>query len=727
MTLRTSNKGIPEKLPPLRQDITIQFNDFDKQHKPYWMIHDPGRNKFFIIGWPEYEILQSWSLGNAQLILEAVNSKTTLEIEMQDIESVYSFLKQNYLLKQSGYEISKTANEQRLFKDDSKISWLIGHYLFFKIPLVHPDKFLTKTKKIGELVFNRYTAYIMLVLAVIAIYQIDMQWDAFIHSFPTVLSWRGLLLYFIAFSGTKLIHELGHAYMCKRYGVPIPSLGVAFLVFWPVLYTDTTLSWRLNNHQRLQIALAGLWVESYVVIIAALVWCNVSNETIQTICFLIITVNFVASLLINASPFMRFDGYFILSDLLHMPNLQPRAFSLTRWQIRRWLFDWPDPAPEKFSPKMHYFLVAYSLFTWIYRLTLYIGIALLVYHFAFKLIGILLFFIEVQYFILAPFINEAKFYYHHKDKFTFNRHTIVTLIVTIFGLLLFSLPVKESINLPATLSYPHQFIYAPEEGILLNKLPSPGTRIAKDKVIVDLSSPTLNNSMRILTLEYKKKLAELRRSAINKKYVSEKNIILSDISSQQSEYKKLYAQYQKLHIRAPFDGVIIEVSSELKPGEVVQKGQWLGDFVKLQDPSIEAFVPQIDFQKINVGNKGHFYPQDIGQAKFGVKVVSVETLNMKYLNCFFSSEIEKNKNPEIAVDTPCYHASDFGGDIPTLPSDEGNLVPVDSTYRVVLVPDKSPKLNVVEAGTVVLETKRSSYAYRVFYTIKKLLVQESEL
>src|SRR6185295_12411710 len=153
--------------------------------------------------------------------------------------------------------------------------------------------------------------YVMMVLGVFALYQVGTRWDDFTHSFPSLLTLQGLAYYFVVFTGAKLIHELGHAYMAKRFGVPVPTLGVAFLVFWPVLYTDTTLSWHLNSKQRLRISFAGIWVETYVIILAALIWCATNNTVLQTICFITITVNWVASLLINASPFMRFDGYFI--------------------------------------------------------------------------------------------------------------------------------------------------------------------------------------------------------------------------------------------------------------------------------------------------------------------------------------------------------------------------------------------------------------------------------
>src|SRR5581483_669498 len=202
---------------------------------------------------------------------------------------------------------------------------------------------------------------------------IGLRWDEFTHTFSTIFNWQGLFLYFIAFTIAKLFHELGHAYMCKQYGVSVPTMGVAFLVFWPVLYTDTTLSWSLPSYQRLRITFAGMWVETYVTIIAALMWANVHSVTIQMVCYVTVAINWVSTLLINMSPFMRFDGYYALSDILKVPNLQNRSFELARWQIRNWLFGFEEPTPEFFSPRMHKILIIYALITWFYRLVIYFG------------------------------------------------------------------------------------------------------------------------------------------------------------------------------------------------------------------------------------------------------------------------------------------------------------------------------------------------------------------
>lgn len=468
-----------------------------------------------------------------------------------------------------------------------------------------------------------------------------------------------------------------------------------------------------------------MWVETYVTIIAALIWCNTSNLTLQSICYVTITINWLSSLLINVSPFMRFDGYYVLADLLKMPNLQSRAFALARWQIRRWLFHWDDPPPENFSPRMHYFLVIYSILTWLYRLTLYLGIAVLVYHFFIKIVGIVLFIIEIHYFILGPLFKELQTWVQLKDRFSFNIRTKISIAAGTAMLLLVFLPINETIKLPATLSYMHQFLIAPEEGILASQPPGVGQTIKANQPIIEISSPYLNYALERMKLEYQKKVAEYRRSSINPQFAPQHSILLSDINSQQAEYQKLLALKNKLVLTIPFNGIVIEVSDDLKLGRTVLKDEWLGDVVNPNQVQVEAYVSQSDIKRISDGLKGYFYPHDLSQPALPVTVKSTEIINANHLNCSYSNELKQNKKESSVIETPCYNASDFGGQIATFVSEEGQYVPVDSVYRVLLTVKKPVKLDEILRGTVVLETDSRSYVSKLAYKIKRIWIEET--
>src|SRR5688572_27094768 len=118
--MNTENpNSLPEKLPELRKGLNITFSDYDLDGKPQWLIYDSGRNKFFVIGWSEYELLKRWDLYSPEKLVEAVNNETKLHVELADVENLLKFLKYNYLVQQSGHQIYKDAKTQKIFKDEN--------------------------------------------------------------------------------------------------------------------------------------------------------------------------------------------------------------------------------------------------------------------------------------------------------------------------------------------------------------------------------------------------------------------------------------------------------------------------------------------------------------------------------------------------------------------------------------------------------------------------------
>jgi putative peptide zinc metalloprotease protein len=174
-------------------------------------------------------------------------------------------------------------------------------------------------------------------------------------------------------------------------------------------YTDTNDTWRLTSRwQRLLVASAGILTELVIAAWATLAWAFLPDGALRSAAFVLATTSWVATLAINASPFMRFDGYFILSDFLELPNLHERSFALARWRLREWLFDLGEEKPEHFSRRRETGLILFAWAVWIYRLVVFLGIAVLVYHFFIKIVGIFLFMVEIIWFIALPIRHELQ-------------------------------------------------------------------------------------------------------------------------------------------------------------------------------------------------------------------------------------------------------------------------------------------------------------------------------
>ncbi len=153
------------------------------------------------------------------------------------------------------------------------IAWLVHNYLFIRIPIIQPDKFLTAALPYFRFIFTRKFFSVVMVLFFISVYLISREFGQFITTFFDFFDFEGFLLYALAIGFVKILHEMGHGFCAKYYGLPVNSMGLAFIVLFPILYTDTTHSWRLTKRvPKLKIAAAGMIVEFMVAIVATIIW-----------------------------------------------------------------------------------------------------------------------------------------------------------------------------------------------------------------------------------------------------------------------------------------------------------------------------------------------------------------------------------------------------------------------------------------------------------------------
>ncbi len=386
-------------------------------------------------------MLSRWHLADGRAIAQSINEETPLQIDEEMVRSFLTFLARTNLLRLRGGQAIENFMTQVASKHRNWIMWLLHNYLFIRIPLVRPDRFLDATLPAVNRMLGRRFQSLMTLFAVIALALVLRQWDGFIATFLYFFSWEGLVYYGAAMIFAKILHELGHAYTAKRYGCRVPSMGVAFLVLWPVLYTDTSDAWKLpSQRQRLLIGAAGMRVELMLAVLATFAWSFLPDGPVQSAAFVLATTTWVLMLLINLNPFIRFDGYFLMSDIAEIENLQDRAFALARWRMREILFGFGHPPPEEVSRGGGLFMIGYAYCTWIYRFFLFLGIAFLVYYLFFKALGVILFIVEIVFFIIRPIFNELKVWYQKREEVGLNRNTVITFSVLGLLVALFSYP-----------------------------------------------------------------------------------------------------------------------------------------------------------------------------------------------------------------------------------------------------------------------------------------------
>ena len=696
-------------LPPMRDDLDIHEGPSNNDGAPTWALHDPVRNQFFRIGWSEYEIIRRWPMGNGLAIVADINKHTTLSITPEQLLAVKEFLAQNQLLLVHSEEAMERIVATRKGEQKSRLSWLLHHYLFFRVPLVKPDRFLSATLPFVQFVYSRRFFTGLFILAAFSLYLVARQWDTFTSTFTYFFSLKGMLLYGLALFFTKIIHELGHAYTCKRYGLKVPVMGVAFMVMTPFLYTDTSESWKLKDKkQRMTIGVAGMAAELIVAVIATLMWSFVDDGPLRSALFFIATVSWVMTLTINASPFMRWDGYYIFSDWLGIHNLQDRAFRMARWWMREKLFALGEPPPENLPPHTLRTMLLYAYGTWIYRFFLFLGIAVLVYHLAFKLLGIFLMAVELVWFIGRPIWNELKEWWSRREQMKWNTNVLVSSTLLLLAVGAMVIPWRTAVKLPATMK-PEVFtrIYAPAPARIEEVLVEEGQKVQSGDVLLKLVAPDLQRDIKETALELETLQAKLSASAASAEWRQEQQSTREQLARATARLNGLREKLGKLWVVAPFAGEVTDVMRGLRQGLWVADDQSLMSLVQRKGAVVDAYATEDKIARlIDEQESGVFYPDSPELPAVPVVMLGKDPVNTKVLR-------------------DAGLASVYGGDIAVTQDMHRGLIPHESVYRVKLKPREPMDIGQVINGHAVLNGEAESFLHRAWVAVQGVFIRES--
>ena len=598
-------------IPYLRQDLEIFRGNSREDGSPAWLLYDAVRNKYFTLGLTAFRLIKNWRGGEDIQNFEKKINTQGIETTGDEIKSFVGFLQQNNLIIQPQGQGVPYLMQQ---KNSLKKSWLmnlIHSYLFFKIPLFTPDEWLGRTYNKVKFLGSKKVRNIIYILGFIGLFLVIQQFENFSKTFLYFFSIKGLMLYFITLVFVKCLHELGHAYIAKHHGCRVSAIGIAFLVFFPFLYTDTTDAWRLRNHkERLLINFAGIFTELHLALMATFVWGILPEGGLKSAAFFIATTSWISSIAINVSPFMRFDGYYVFSDWLKAENLQPRSFALAKWKTRETLFGFNHKPPEEINPSRRWTFIIYAWSTWVYRLFLFIGIALLVYYFAFKVLGIILFAIEIYWFIMLPIIKEMKQWWMMRSEMRINKQTFRTTAILIITLMVLFLPWKSSMKIPAVyISEKYSKIYSPYPAKIKSVLITKDQEVEVGQNLIELYSPELDkdiNSIRRKILLTKTKINRMSGTSGN---MDEYLTYNQRLIALKSELSGLTKTKEKLVVKAPNKGKVKDLVSLSNEMWVSNLDQLLG-IVHYGTGNVKAFIREEHIDRFQENTPAVFIPND---------------------------------------------------------------------------------------------------------------------
>ena len=310
----------------LRPDLV--FSRIADANGVHWHVKDPLALTFYQFDEREFGLLRMLD-GESTIdeLLERYRREfAPLYLSARQLLFFVADAKKKGLLQLDAASAGKDSNDDEQKLAQRARTWLGRlNILSVKLPGIDPDSFLGGVYPFIRWMFSRTAAVLGGLLIVSALLLVTMRFDEFVRRLPDqsrIFTPQMLIWIAVAIGVTKILHELGHAFACKHFGGECHELGIMLLVFVPCLYCNVSDSWLLSRRrERMIITAAGMWVELILAALATFGWWFAVDGPVRMAFLSIMIVGSLSTLLLNGNPLMRYDGYFLLSDLLNIPNL----------------------------------------------------------------------------------------------------------------------------------------------------------------------------------------------------------------------------------------------------------------------------------------------------------------------------------------------------------------------------------------------------------------------
>ena len=463
-----------------------------------------------------------------------------------------------------------------------------------RIPLWDPDRFLNRFPKFISLVWSRWGALLWLVTVLPALLLVPPHWQDLTHNFSDrVLAVHNLFILWLAFPVIKALHELGHASATKAGGGEVHDMGLILLVLIPVPYVEASAATVFKSkYQRAVVGAAGMIVEVFIAALAFYLWMLIEPGEMRAILFNVMLIAGVSTLAFNGNPLLRYDGYYILSDLIEMPNLAVRSLRYWEYLIKRYLIGIADAEQPQATRGEKAWFLFYGPASGIYRVLVTIAIAIFIAS-HFFVIGVILAAWAVIVMAMVPLIKGMRYLLVSPALHVQRRRAIAisTGILAAIMVFLFVIPLPFRSNAEGVIWFSDDaMVRAGANGFVGEFLAAPDSRVRKGDALIKSYDPDLEAQVRLSQAR-----VEELEAAYDREFVQDRaraNIIHDQLATEKDAYERIRERADGLIVRAGTDGVFIAPQAENMPGRYYRKGDLLGYVVEKGQPLARVVVSQ---------------------------------------------------------------------------------------------------------------------------------------
>lgn len=551
---------------------------------------------------------QAWfviGLMNGQRPLQAIWDAAVERFgdEAPTQEEVIRLLGQLHVADAVQCEVSIDVDEllrraQRLERRTRLQRWLAP--LAIKIPLFDPDRLLERWLPWYRPFFGPLGALLWLALVGWAAVAAVQHWDLLTHDISNrVLAPENLLVLWLVFPLLKAAHEFGHACAVKAWGGEVHEMGIMLLVLMPVPYVDASSASAFpEKRRRVVVGAAGMLVELAIAAVALFFWLEMQPGVLRAVLFNVMLIAGISTVLFNANPLLRFDGYYILADLIEIPNLRQRATQYLSGLFERNLFGMQTP-PLEAGPAERAWLAAFAVLSFLYRIFITFAIALFVAT-QYFVVGMLLALWALVGGLVLPVLGLLNYLAFSARLRRYRvRAAVASLALGAAAVwLVFFVPVPSWTNAQGVVWGTEQSaVRGGAEGFVTRVLAVPGAAVKRGQPLLEAGDPLLAPRIRVL---------EAQREELDARYQAERidslvraQMRLEGLKTVQAELERARERERELVVRSPADGVFALPAPEDLPGRFLKKGELVGYVIPSgRAPIARVLVPQESVDRV---------------------------------------------------------------------------------------------------------------------------------
>jgi putative peptide zinc metalloprotease protein len=601
--------------PRLRGHIRIHRHAY--RGEVWYVVEDRVAGKYHRFNPASYRVI---SLMDGKRDMNQVWARLTAELaeDTPDQEEVIRLLGQLHGADLIQCDVTPDVAELFERRGKQERRKLLSRYLnpmSLRFPLLDPDRFLGWANRWPHLFKGGWGMLIWLAVVLPAVFLVPPHWPDLTENFSEqLLAVDNLLLMAVVFPLLKGLHELGHGLAAKARGGEVHEMGIMLLVLFPIPYVEaSSASAFVKKTERMLVGAAGMLTELFVAALAFYLWLLLEPGLARSLAYNTLILASVSTVLFNGNPLLRYDGYYILADLVEIPNLGSRSTQYWQYLAERHLLDVPGIEPPPATAGERRWFLAYAPLAFVYRMFVLFGIAVFVAK-KYFIVGVALALWGLVASLAIPLFKMGRALL--TDPRFAARGARIRLVLggAVLGLylLLFVLPMPFHTNAEGVVRLPEQAtLRAQEGGFVMRSLAHPGDRLRPGDGVLESVNPELASELEV-------ELAKLEEVRVH--YDAAWGVNPAEAARQEEEVRReqaavdrLRERMSRLTLRARVPGRLLLEHPDDLPGRFLDKGEVVGYLVGKYVPVVRVVVPQADVDEVRLATRAVSvkFPQDL--------------------------------------------------------------------------------------------------------------------